>query len=274
MEKSSNIEIDINDINAKSGKDFKNGENGIKGWNEPLEQVVKNIGESAQAYKFMHYYTAKKFNTLYHAFMYLNLILSPIAGTIAAVESILNPSTSYLSIPIAILSYISTIITAIIKFSKFNEKSDQHKLTSTKYSSIEQNIRNQLGLYRDDRPNAKLYYEWINRAYDDLFKSAPLLSNTVYRDYHKKNKSGIISLKSYDPFITVEKGYKEKIVEGMNNKEKISVNLELKDTVIQMNNDTESEAEPRRIDTYSPIADYNQYNEAQMKYEMARFIGF
>lgn len=246
----------------------------ISEWNEPLEKVIKNIGESAQAYKFMHYSTARYYNRMYNILMYLSLIITPIPSILGAIDVAVNPSTSLFSIPIIILSGISTLIIAIIKFSKPNEKSDQHKLTTTKYSSIEQNTRNQLGLYREDRASPKLYFEWISKSYDDLFRSSPLLSNRVYREYYKKNKKkgGVISLKSYDPFITVEKGYKDKISKAVSDNEEISVNLELRESPREESQEN-SETEPRR-NVYTPISDYNQYSDSQMKYEMARFIGF
>jgi hypothetical protein len=193
-------------------------------WNAAIENTVKFIGESAQAYKMMHLLSAKQFSLLNNTLMYISLVLSPATGTLAAITAALGNPSVYINIVIAILAFIVAIITGIIKFGSFNEKSEAHKIATSKYTSLESNVRRQLQLYRDDRIPAHEYYEWLAQSFDDLFHGAPFINDHIYEKYYKLSlEKGLVFPNRYDNFITIERGLRDKLVADIKNDGDIQV---------------------------------------------------
>lgn len=253
------------------------------GWNCANEDVIKRMGESCQGYKLMHFYSTKFYSLLYTTLMYINLIVIPIIGTISTIDSILNLSSRQFSIIIAILSYITTILTAIIKFGKFNEKYESHKVAASKYASIETNIRNQLGLFRKDRVEGKDYLSWITKSADDLIQASPFIQNFIYKKYYNISKNYNLTFPDrYNKFVITNKGEPKQFTENIFCDDDIKINIDEEEIDSKpidskpIDNDFKSKVEinPRRNSIYTPIPDFNRYSESQMKYEMKRFMGF
>ena len=297
----------------------------ISSWNDAIENTVKFVGESAQAYKIMHLLSAKQYSLLHNCLMYTSLILSPIAGTLAAIESVLGNPSIYLGIIIAVISFMVTVIAGIIKFGGFYEKSESHKIATSKYTSLESNVRRQLQLYREDRMSAHEYFEWLSQSFDDLFHGAPFIDDHIYQKYYNLSiEKGLVFPNRYDNFITIEKGLQKKFISQIENtndiivtKEESNPNSPRLDVLLEMgevpirpiseeiNPDenspdsdriqfTESESGenlqkntlynnidlipkeiyPRRRNVNTPISDLNRYGDAQMNYELKRFMNF
>ncbi len=158
-------------------------------WNDKIEEAAEKIGKSAGEFKLMHIQEAQRANKTYKALMFLGIVSGPLAGVMSGIETAINPSVDYpaISISVVILSFLSGIIVAGIKFGKYDEVSNANKTASARYASIESNVRRQLSLYRKDRVKAVSYMEWLESKYEELFMSAPLLSST--RTYKKANSS-------------------------------------------------------------------------------------
>ena len=197
----------------------------IHGWNDAIENTIKFIGESAQAYKMMHLLSAKQYSWLYNFLMYASLILSPAAGTLATVETALQGDYGmYFSITVAVISFLVTVVTGVIKFGSFHEKSESHKIATSKYTSLESNVRRQLQLYREDRIPAPEYYEWLDKSFDDLFRGAPFIDDRIYRKYYKLSiQKGLVFPNRYDNFITIERGWCDKLICDIENQADIEV---------------------------------------------------
>lgn len=147
-------------------------------WSDQIELTIRDIEKSCQAYKWMNIRSAKKNSRTYSIFMYGSILLTTICGIISAT------STKYsLQLVVTILSFSSGTISAIIKFSQWEQKSITHKAIAAKYASLENNIRRQLSLTRDERIGAKEYLNWISNAYDELFSSAPLIPDEIYKQW-------------------------------------------------------------------------------------------
>jgi hypothetical protein len=284
-----------------------------KNWNDAIENAVKFIGESAQAYKMMHLLSAKRYSMLYNFIMYVTLFLSPIISAISTIESVINPVSAPMNITIAILSGIAAIFTAILKFGNFHEKSESHKMVTGKYTSLETNVRMQLKLYRDDRIPSSEYYDWLSNSFNDLFHGAPFIDNSIYNKYYKLSiKKGLVFPNRYDNFITVEKGFSEKMLFDIENKEEIQIisedspkntynkteieiQVESSDDSPKIEKNTQSSEDrsygtckpktdmesprttaynvlPRRRNLQTPISEFNRYCDQQMNYELRRFM--
>jgi len=312
-------------------------------WNAAIENTIKFVGESAQAYKMMHLLSAKQYSWLNNILMYISLALSPVAGSLAAIEAALGNPSVYISITIAIISFLTAVITGIIKFGCFHQKSEAHKIATSKYTSLESNVRRQLQLYRDDRVPAHEYYEWLTRSFDDLFHGAPFIDDHIYGKYYKMAlEKGLVFPERYDHFITIERGVRDEFLSDIGNNDDIFVTKEEsprigdQDVGIGVTGGSDSipapnlgrrpgaqtysskpeqvrvqfyaspeggsqemqpsgsgrnqagdledgtsssrsgnfNVYPRRKSVNTPLSDLNRYGEAQMTYELRRFMNF
>ena len=198
-------------------------ENPINGWNNALENVIKNIGESSQGYKFMHFYSSRYYAILYDIFIYTSIFLSLISAILSGVNLILL-SNQIISIIIMVINCIVVSTTTALNFSDFEGKSESHKLTSTKYASLEDNIRNQLGLNRTDRSPGKEYYVWLTTSYENLFQGAPLLKAFIYKKYYNIcRKNNLTFPDRYDRYIVLPQGGRDNIANKIGNNSEIFI---------------------------------------------------
>lgn len=179
----------------------------ISDWDDSSEEIVKGIGENCQGYKFMHYHNSRYYSKINNIFMYASMIICPIAGTLSAINIYFNDShwSLYISMIIALITYIAGVKVSIVKFSKFSEKGNSHEQTSKKYAQLENNIRIQLMLNRKNRINVKIYLNWLTKIYDEVYQSSPIINSWIYSNYMKiiKNSSGIIFPGKYDSEIKI-----------------------------------------------------------------------
>ena len=154
-------------------------------WTNIIEQNVKEIGEKSKGYKIMHIQQARNITLKYKLLMYTGIILGPLAGLLSSLAVISSSSNTSieLSIASACVSFISGIVIAVTKYGKFEEKSSHHKITASKYTSLESNVRRQLILSREDRINAVQYLDYVGSSFDELFMSSPLVANNIYKNY-------------------------------------------------------------------------------------------
>lgn len=164
-------------------------------WNTNLENETRNIGESSICYKIIHSNKARKTYNIYLFLMILGIIIGPISGVVSAIDTALNPPTNpTMSIIAIFLSFLSGIVVSIVKFGRYDELSNSHQKAGAQYTSIENNIRRQLSLYRKDRVPANSYLEFISVKYDDLFLNSPLVSEAEFDKFIIKAKKNNIAV--------------------------------------------------------------------------------
>jgi hypothetical protein len=251
-------------------------------WNDKLEVAVKEIGEQSQSYKFMHIMAARSAQNMYIILMMFGIILGPLAGALSGIGAALNPEADP-TIPIisALLSSVSGIIIAIVKFGKYDEVSSSNKSTAAKYTSLETNVRRQLALYRQDRIDAAHYVEWLANSFDELFAAAPLLSSGIQAEYAEKAKSeGVFVPGSYTRMITINGAYEQEKMKEMTDHTVINIGFETSQSAsstpstpavhIPMQGSTRVE----RTNTLTPYPELNRFSDGEMAYELKRMMGF
>jgi len=251
-------------------------------WNDKLELVVKNIGESSKSYKLMHIHEAQRSNKIYNTLLILGIIMGPLAGIISGIGEILNPDTDH-TIPIiaTVFSFLSGTIVTIIKVGKYDEYSNANKQAAARYTSIESNVRRQLSLYRSDRVSVTPYIKWLENKYDELFLSAPLLQSGVYDRYSIKAKNmGLKVPTKYEPVITINTDYENTKLEEIVNVTDININEVQKNSNDQTYNITDtdlqlptSEKKIKRSSTMTQFPELNQCSDKLLEYEMKRMMG-
>ena len=234
-------------------------------WTDNIEKILKELGESCLGYKWMNMFAAKKNELKYNTLMYLSIIIGPIAGILSVISS--NNDTTYLPVIITLFSFINGVISAVIKFSDFGDKSAIYKNIATKYASLESNIRRQLSLTRNDRVNAGEYLEWISRSYDELFTSTPLIADDIYQQWVEFAKQNNLSIPK-DLEVIVADSNTDKI------NQLITVN-----SIDVCKNNTENHKEiPEKINKRERTSvdgstiDLGKFSDGKMRYEMSRLF--
>jgi hypothetical protein len=243
--------------NLKENTEIIEKEN-ITDWNDKIELVVKNIGEMSTGYKIMHIEVAQTSYKSYKKWMLLGIIIGPITGTLSSIGAIIE-SNLIIPIIVSIMSFLSGIIVAIIKFGKFEELSSSNKNAAAKYTSLESNIRRQLSLYRKNRINPIKYMEWIETKFDELFSAAPLIPIEIYNKYIEFAKeNGKIIPKKYNT--TIEINNNEQNIQQLTNTSEIEINIQNKKQI-------------KRSNTLSNRPELKIFNDGMMKYEIERMFG-
>lgn len=278
-------------------------------WNDKLEQVALDIGRSSMAYKIMHITMAQQADKQYSRYMLAGIILGPLSGVISGIGIAVDSESIFFPIISTILSFISGMVVAIIKFNKFDEVVNGNKTAASKYTSLESNVRRQLAVYRNNRIEAGPYIEWLNNTYENLFSSAPLLPVSVQDNYLKKaHQEGIelpsvysgaieinseytnaitdmskITVNSIDNFPTIFKQSTEQLSTEQLSMEQLST--EQSTEQLSSLPITPSNTSPNDLSSPSPIssnrkmtkifpAGIQDYSDGQMKYQMNRMVGF
>lgn len=274
-------------------------------WSSDIEQTIKEIGDSCKGYKWMNIFVAKKTDFIYNCLMYTSMTIGPLAGFLSAIS--VNDADHQ-----AILSYISMgfsfttgVLSAVIKFSSFGDKSITHKSIASKYASLEGNIRRQLSLPREDRVNAGEYLDWVSTSFDELFTSSPLIPDSIYEEWVKFAEENKITVPK-ELGRTVVDNTSEKLdqlcavkVIDVNNfnaslAKNVTKNVEKEDKNVDKNvdkkgdknvdkkgdeheqktdNTTYNTTYRERNSGYDSSADLNRYSDGKMRYELTRLFG-
>jgi hypothetical protein len=154
-------------------------------WTENIEKAVRDIGASCREYKYINMEAARTCTIKYDVLMYIMIIIGPLSGIFASAD--LSAGTCSISSPlqilVAIFSFASGVLTAVIKFSKLENKIIAHKSISVKFGSLENNIQRQLALEREDRQDAARYFYWVSHCFEELFNSSPIIIDSVYEKW-------------------------------------------------------------------------------------------
>jgi hypothetical protein len=244
-------------------------------WNDKIENTVLAIGKSSKSYKHMHMTYAQQTSRMYSIYTIIGICIGPLAGIISTVSASLHPEEDPIfSIIVAVLSAMSGIIVAIIKFGNYEELSSSHKTTAAKYTSLESNVRRQLALYRDDRIPAKTYLAWVGLSFDELFMASPLIPEKIQKDYSTNAENvGSFVPTPYKSTININKKYEEETIKSIINNDKIKINRSyIGDLKID---ETSPILEVRTIKRTTGLAQFpelSKYSDGQMAYQMSRMM--
>jgi len=235
-------------------------------WNSKLEEAVQCIGQSAQGYKLMHIWQAQRARKKHQCLMGTGIFIGPIASVITSIGLAFgltdNPTISVTSI---LLGFISGILIATVRFGKFDEVSNANKSAAARYTSIESNVRRQLGLYRKDRISPTSYMDWLETKYEELFMSAPLLPSGSYKKFliYAKNE-GISVPEQYGNTISINNNNMDNESRKIVRSEKIEVTIE---------DEKKEETSIKRSEIMEKIPQLNQCSDKMLAYEMRRMMG-
>jgi len=142
-------------------------------WSENIENILKKTCESCKKYKIFNIQNSEKSMYTYNILMYTLIFLGPVSGILSSVNTSEPDKAKIIQVFITVFSFISGVLSAVLKFSKLEEKSSSYKSIANKYASLEGNITRQLSLDKTERVNAGEYLEWVSSSYETLFANTP-----------------------------------------------------------------------------------------------------
>lgn len=166
------------------------------GWNDEIESQIEQLGNLSLGYKWIYRETAKVYDSRHKKLSWASVVMPQIAGLTIILESFAtqDPFTrSIFSISSIVLSFVSSILAAIIEFGDYGGKADENRRAAAKFTSLSGNIQRQISLYRTERENGMDYLGWITKNFEELQEMSPLLREDIIIKYTKAARvTGIV----------------------------------------------------------------------------------
>ena len=157
-------------------------------WNEYHENILRQWGEAAACYRYMHHRSFLMYKKLSLRFNLPVIVLSTITGTANFAQTTL-PVTIQPMAPSIIggLNLIAGLIATIMQFLKVNELMENHRTSALGHGSLSRNIRLQLALPREERKKEGLkFVEECKAAYDSLLEQCPAIPKNILKNFEKE----------------------------------------------------------------------------------------
>ena len=157
-------------------------------WNEQHEMILRQWGEAAACYRYMHHRSFLMYKKLSLRFNLPVIVLSTITGTANFAQSTL-PASIQPAAPSIIggLNLVAGLIATIMQFLKVNELMENHRTSALGHGSLSRNIRLQLALPREERKKEGLkFVEECKATYDSLLEQCPAVPKKILMDFEKE----------------------------------------------------------------------------------------
>ena len=116
-------------------------------WHCQQETILKEWGEIAASYRWLHNQSHKKFRRQNISFTLPVIILSTIAGTANFSQgSLTGDYAVYAPLVIGTINLIAGLLTTISEFLKVSELSENHRSSSLFFGKLSRNIKVELSL--------------------------------------------------------------------------------------------------------------------------------
>ena len=157
-------------------------------WNEYHENILRQWGEAAACYRYMHHRSFLMYKKLSLRFNLPVIVLSTITGTANFAQTTLPTSIQPMA-PSIIggLNLVAGLIATIMQFLKVNELMENHRTAALGHGSLSRNIRLQLALPRDERKKEGLkFVEECKATYDSLLEQSPPIPKKILLNFEKE----------------------------------------------------------------------------------------
>ena len=186
-------------------------------WHWAHENILKEWGEAAACYRYMHFNAYKIFKKRNIHFSLPIIIISTVTGTANFAQTTF-PSSWQRFVPsvIGAMNLFTAILTTVMQFLKINELTESHRVSYVSYAKLARNIRLELSLPKSERlQHGSNMVDLCGTEYGRLVEQSPTLPTSVIKMFEKEfgvsfkpkniNKPEFMSIKLISPF----KGTKE-----------------------------------------------------------------
>ncbi len=157
-------------------------------WNEYHEDVLRQWGEAAACYRYMHHRAFLMFKRMSLRFNLPVIVLSTVTGTANFAQTSF-PESMRATVPSIIggLNLIAGLIATIMQFLKINELMENHRTSALGHGSLSRNIRLQLSLPRVERKKEGLkFVDECKSMYDSLLEQSPPIPKHILLNFDKE----------------------------------------------------------------------------------------
>lgn len=157
----------------------------FKMWNEHHENILRQWGEQAACYRYMHHRAFLMYKRMSLRFNLPVIILSTITGTANFAQSTL-PESIRGAAPAVIggMNLIAGLIATIMQFLKINELMENHRTAALGHGILSRNIRLQLALPRGERKKGGLVFvDECKTVYESLLEQSPSIPKDILLDF-------------------------------------------------------------------------------------------
>jgi hypothetical protein len=166
----------------------KEREHRRESWNDQHESILRQWGEAAGCYRYMHHRAFLMYKKLSMRFTLPVIILSTLTGTANFAQDQFPESVRGM-VPSVIggLNLVAGLVATIMQFLKINELMENHKAAALSYGLLSRNIRLTLALAREERNSDGL--DFVNNSkteYDRLIEQSPAVPTTILVAFEKE----------------------------------------------------------------------------------------
>jgi hypothetical protein len=170
-------------MTENNNNDNINFDNEVNGWNELIEDEIRNIGSKAMAYKWLHSNSSLYLASVDDKITLLIIAISPFTGACILMSEYFENAATWFKLSAGIISLISGVLSGVLKMWKPHENAGLHKTASNRYTSIATNIKRQLNLHPEDREHGADYLRWIGDSYNELSELSPDPEDSIVGKY-------------------------------------------------------------------------------------------
>ena len=157
-------------------------------WNDQHETILRQWGEAAGSYRYMHHRAFLMYKKLSMRFTLPVIVLSTITGTANFAQEQF-PESIRPMVPSIIggMNLIAGLVATVMQFLKINELMENHKAAALSYGLLSRNVRLTLALAREERSSDGL--EFVNNSkteYDRLIEQSPAIPTTILLHFEKE----------------------------------------------------------------------------------------
>lgn len=160
----------------------------IKTWNDQHELILKQWGEAAACYRYMHHRSYLLYKKLSMRFTVPVIVLSTITGTANFAQNSFPENMRNIA-PTIIggMNLIAGLIATVMQFLSINELMENHRTAALAHGVISRNIRLMLALQRSERKMSGLkFVEDCKTEYDRLLEQSPSIPVSILKMFEKE----------------------------------------------------------------------------------------
>ena len=173
---------------AKESEKVMGKKGGPRIWHKQHEYVLRDWGESAACYRYMHYKAHTMFKRLSLRMTLPIIIISTVTGTANFAQETFPVSIrAYVPAMIGAMNLFAAILTTVLQFLKVNELMESHRVSSVHYGKLARNIRLELTLPIIERAHDGGNMVEISKGeYDRLIEQSPPVPSTIINKFEKQ----------------------------------------------------------------------------------------
>jgi hypothetical protein len=147
-------------------------------WNDAIETLIKEQGEKALAYNWLHTRCEKKYSHLNNYIAIPCIVMSTISGS-ASIASNQFGDNMYIPLGIGAFSILVGILSTINSYFSWAKRAENHRISALNYSKLYLFISIELSLPRDKRMNPRDFIKVIREQIERLGEISPPVADDI-----------------------------------------------------------------------------------------------